>query len=176
MILGAGEMSELTAGALRSRGVSTVFVANRSYERAAALAETMNGKAIHFEEWDREFRDVDILIGSTAAPHHVLTVEKLAPIMRTRQDRPLFCIDLAVPRDIEPAVNDLEGVYLYDIDSLQAIADHSMHIRRQELAVCEQLIERHVGEFAEWLAGSPDRVAFAYSSAVSGGEPQPSKP
>ncbi len=90
----------------------------------------MTGKAVHFDEWQNEFHDVDILIGSTAAPHHVLTAEKLAPIMRTRPDRPLFCIDLAVPRDIDPAVNDLDGVYLYDIDSLQAIAEHSMSIRR----------------------------------------------
>jgi glutamyl-tRNA reductase len=73
--------------------------------------------------------------------------------MRHRTDRPLFCIDLAVPRDIEPAVNELEGVYLYDIDSLQAIADHSMAIRRQEIALCEEMIERHVTDFTQWLAG-----------------------
>jgi glutamyl-tRNA reductase len=175
MILGAGEMSELTAGALRSRGVRTVFVANRSYERAAALAEAMNGRAIHFEEWHREFQDVDILIGSTAAPHHVLTVEKLAPMMRTRQDRPLFCIDLAVPRDIEPAVNDLEGVYLYDIDSLQAIADQSMTIRRQELAICEQIIERHVTAFVEWLNGNLQARAITYSGVVTSSEAAASK-
>jgi glutamyl-tRNA reductase len=153
MILGAGETSEMTAGALKSRGVRSIFVANRSYDRAAALAQAMNGKAIHFEEWQSSFDDIDILIGSTAAPHHVLTAAALEPLMRDRQDRPLFCIDLAVPRDIEPAVNDLEGVYLYDIDSLQAIADHSMNIRRQELVLCEEMIERHVAEFTGWLHG-----------------------
>src|SRR4051812_26937736 len=126
MILGAGEMSELTAGALQARGVKAIFVANRSYDRAAALAGKMGGKAIHFEEWANDFPVVDILIGSTAAPHPVVTVEKLAPLMRNRPDRPLFCIDLAVPRDFEAAVNNLEGVYLYDIDSLQQIADQSM--------------------------------------------------
>ena len=78
--------------------------------------------------------------------------------MRTRKDRPLFCIDLAVPRDIEPAVNDLEGVYLYDIDSLQAMADHSMNVRRQELTICEAMIERHAAEFGEWLAVDPQRA------------------
>ena len=153
MILGAGETSEMTAGALKARGVKSIFVANRSYERAAALAETMGGRAIHFDDWSREFHDVDILIGSTAAPHHVLTKEKLAPMMRSRPDRPLFCIDLAVPRDFEPAVNDLDSVYLYDIDSLQRIADDSLAVRRQELVICEEMIERHVGEFLEWLAG-----------------------
>lgn len=172
MILGAGETSELTAGALQARGVRTIFVANRSHDRAAALAAKMNGKAIHFEEWHQDFRDVDILIGSTAAPHHIVTREKLVPLMRARRDRPLFCIDLAVPRDIEPAVNDLEGVYLYDIDSLQKIADDSMAVRRQELTVCEEMIERHVAEFSEWLGGGWQQAALRYSTAVSGGEPE----
>jgi glutamyl-tRNA reductase len=170
MILGAGETSELTAGALKARGVRSIFVANRSYDRAAALAQAMNGKAIHFDEWQKDFQEVDILIGSTAAPHHVLTAAKLAPIMRTRADRPLFCIDLAVPRDIEPAVNELDGVYLYDIDSLQAIADQSMLVRRQEVAVCEQMIERHVAEFGDWLEGSRLHAGVKYSALASGGE------
>lgn len=152
MILGAGETSEMTAGALKARGVKTIFVANRSYDRAVALATAMQGRAIHFEDWSRDFHEVDILIGSTAAPHHVLTKEKLAPMMHSRPDRPLFCIDLAVPRDFDPAVNDLDGVYLYDIDSLQRIADGSLAVRRQELVVCEEMIERHVTEFSEWLA------------------------
>jgi glutamyl-tRNA reductase len=151
MILGAGETSELTATALKSRGVQTVFVANRSYERAVSLAATMNGRALHFDEWQTNFHDIDILIGSTAAPHHVLTAAQLAPIMRTRADRPLFCIDLAVPRDIDPTVNAIDGVYLYDIDSLQAIADHSMHVRRQELTLCEEMIDRHVADFVASL-------------------------
>jgi len=158
MILGAGEMSELTAGALQARGVKAIFVANRSYERAVTLAGKMDGKAVHFEDWHSDFRGVDILIGSTAAPHHIVTVEKLLPLMRTRPDRPLFCIDLAVPRDFEPAVNDLDGVYLYDIDSLQQIADESMAVRRQETVVCEEIIEKHVADFSDWLAQGP-RVA-----------------
>jgi glutamyl-tRNA reductase len=153
MILGAGETAELTAGALHSRGVQSIFVANRSYDRAAALAEKMNGKAIHFDEWQRDFHDVDILIGSTSAPHHVLTAAQLAPIMHARPDRPLFCIDLAVPRDIDPGVAKLEGVYLYAMDELQQFADHSMNTRRQEVVVCEQMIERHATSFLEWLAG-----------------------
>ncbi len=170
MILGAGETSELTAGALAARGVKSIFVANRSYDRAVALAEQMKGKAIHFEEWPNQFHDIDILIGSTAAPHHVVTAAQLAPIMRTRPDRPLFCIDLAVPRDIEPAVNDIEGVYRYDIDALQAIADQSMNVRKQELVICEQMIERHAVEFGEWLAGGWTQAGVRYSEAVSGGQ------
>jgi glutamyl-tRNA reductase len=170
MILGAGETSELTAGALKARGVGSIFVANRSYERAAQLAEAMGGRAIHFDAWTEEIRSVDILIGSTAAPHHVLTADKLAPVMRTRVDRPLFCIDLAVPRDIDPRVNDLEGVYLYDIDSLQAIAERSMSVRRQDLALCEQMIERHVQEFGAWLEEKPRGVRGAFPAG--GGAPE----
>jgi glutamyl-tRNA reductase len=170
MILGAGETSELTAGALQARGVKTLFVANRSHDRAVALAEKMGGRALHFDDWTNEFGGVDILIGSTAAPHHVLTREKLAPIMARRRHRPLFCIDLAVPRDIEPSVNKLEGVYLYDIDSLQSIASQSMAERRQEVGLCEKLIERHVVEFSEWLASphpSGQTVHGAQSRSVS---------
>jgi len=91
----------------------------------------------------------------------VLTREKLGPVMKQRKSRPLFVIDLAVPRDVEPAVNDLDGVYLYDIDSLQAIAQQSMEIRRKELAVCEQMIERHVNEFSSWLTNERSRPAEA---------------
>jgi glutamyl-tRNA reductase len=169
MILGAGETSEMTAGALSARGVHSIFVANRSYERAVLLAEKMNGKAVNFDHWAREFHDVDILIGSTAAPHHVLTAAQLAPMMRTRADRPLFCIDLAVPRDIDPEVNRLDGVYLYDIDSLQAIADRSMQVRRQELVVCEEMIERQAREFDRWLSGSAQPREIGYSSPLPGG-------
>jgi glutamyl-tRNA reductase len=156
MILGAGEMSELTAGALQARGVKAIFVANRSFERAQALAERMNGKAVHFDQWPNEFLEVDILIGSTAAPHPVLTRPQLEPIMAMRPAKPLFCIDLAVPRDIDPEVNRLEGVYLYDIDSLQAIADRSLVERRQEVGVCEERIAVHVQDFSRWLASGGD--------------------
>lgn len=157
MILGAGETSELTARALRARGVRAIFVSNRSLARAEALAVEIGGKAIPFEGWDREFTGVDILISSTAAPRPLITAARLSPLMRLRQNRPLFVIDLAVPRDVEPEVNDLEGVYLYDIDSLQAITQQSLENRRREVSLCEQMIERHVRDFTGWLgrAGGP---------------------
>jgi len=152
MILGAGEISELTARALMARGAHGLFVSNRSFERAQVLAEETHGEAISFEQWHERFEDIDILISSTAAPHMIVTPEKLGQAMRRRGNRPLFVIDLAVPRDVDPAVNELDGVYLYDIDALQEIAARSIEIRRQELAECERLIERHVGEFSGWLA------------------------
>ena len=152
MVLGAGETAEMTAKALQSRGAKAIFVSNRTHERAVSLAEMLGGRAVHFDEWEREFDVIDILIGSTGAPHAVVTNAKISPLMKRRQDRPLFCIDLAVPRDIEASVNDIEGVYLYDIDALQGIADQSMTVRRQELVRCEEMIERHVAEFSTWLA------------------------
>jgi len=155
MILGAGETSELTARALQSRGVKSLFVSNRSYDRAARLAGEMGGSAIHFDEWDRHFSKIDILISSTAAPHAIVTPEKLAPVMHRRPNRPLFVIDLAVPRDVDAAVNHLEGVYLYDIDSLRAIANQGLAVRHREIARCEDLIARHVREFHEWLTADP---------------------
>jgi glutamyl-tRNA reductase len=154
MILGAGETSELTARALLSRGVRSIIVSNRSHERAVALAAEMGGEAIRFDDWDKHFKDVDILISSTAAPHAIVTQAKLAPVIAQRPERPLFVIDLAVPRDVEPSVNEIEGVYLYDIDSLHAIARQGMETRLREVAVCEQLIARHVTEFSQWL-GQP---------------------
>jgi len=164
MILGAGETSELTARALLLRGVKSVFVANRTYDRAAALAAEMGGEAIRFEECDRRYHEIDILISSTSAPHAIVTYDKIAPVMSQRPGRPLFIIDLAVPRDVEPSVNDIEGTYLYDIDSLQAIARQGIEMRRQEVSRCEQLIARHVGEFHEWLgAKRPESEAFGIS-------------
>lgn len=151
MVLGAGETSERTARSLVSRGVRTVIVSNRTFDRAAVLAAEIGGQAIHFDDWQTEFSDVDILISSTAAPHHLITRERLEPVMRQRAGRPIFIIDLAVPRDVNPVVSQLEGVHLYDIDSLDGIARESLALRRLEIARCEQIIEPHVADFLDWL-------------------------
>lgn len=156
MILGAGDTSERTARSLVSRGVRTVIVANRTFDRAAQLASEIGGLAVHFEHWHHAFEDVDILICSTAAPHPIVTKEKLRPLMRSRRDRPLFVIDLAVPRDAEPAVNELENVYLYDIDSLEQIVRQSLDVRRAEVVRCERMIDHHVGDFVAWMRHHPN--------------------
>ena len=153
MILGAGEMSEATARALQSRGVRSVLVSNRSLDRAQALAAQLGGRAISFENWGEEFTTVDIIISSTAAPHAILTREKLEPLMRARQNRPLFLIDIAVPRDVDPACNDLGGVFLYNIDDLQGIAQQNLVARRQEIARCEQIIHRHAARLHQKILG-----------------------
>lgn len=151
MILGAGEISERTARTLQSRGVRSVIVSNRTYDRAVELAAEIGGMALHFDHWENTFSDVDIVISSTNAPHAILTVEKLKPLLKKRHGRPLFVIDLAVPRDADPAINKLEGVFLYDMDSLQQVAVQSLDIRRQEVVRCESLIDSHVGSFLSWM-------------------------
>ena len=144
MVIGAGETSEKTARSLLSRGAQSIIVSNRSHERAVALAGELGGRAIHFEEWDREFAQIDIVISSTSAPHYVLDREKLERLMKLRKNRPLLLIDIAVPRDIDPEVNFLENVYLYNIDDLQGIADSYLQQRREEIARCENIIREKV--------------------------------
>ncbi len=151
LLLGAGEASERTARALLSRGVTDLRVTNRSPERAAALAEAVSGRAIPFVDWEGQCREIDILISSTAAAEPLLTRANLQPMLSSRPDRPLFIIDIAVPRDVSPDVNELEGVYLYDIDSLQSIAEQSLALRRQQIAAGEEIIALHVTDFGRWL-------------------------
>jgi glutamyl-tRNA reductase len=149
LVIGAGETSEKTARALLSRGARSIIVANRSHERAVALAGELGGRAVQFDDWAGEFEKIDIAISSTSAPHHILDRARLEPLMKARQQRPLLLIDIAVPRDIDPEVNFLENVYLYNIDDLQAIADDSLKQRREEVARCEQIIAEKVKPLLE---------------------------
>jgi glutamyl-tRNA reductase len=154
MIIGAGDTSAKTAKAFQSHGAEQIFVSNRSFERAESLATLTGGRAIHFHGWQTEFRDLDILVSSTAAPHPIITFEKLAAFRRARRHRPLFMIDLAIPRDIDPAVQNLEGVYLYDLDSLRTMAEHTLSVRKQESEKCGQIIDHHLQKCQVWLGGA----------------------
>ena len=140
MVIGAGEMSEKTARALLSRGAHSIIVSNRSHERAEALASELGGRAIRFEEWAEAFARIDIVISATSAPHYVIDRSKLEPLMKLRKNRPLLLIDIATPRDIDPAVNFLENVYLYNIDDLQGIANDYLKQRQNEVAKCRAII------------------------------------
>ena len=151
LVVGAGETSERTARALASRGVRDLRVTNRSGERAEELAAAVGGRAVPFAGWEGECRQVDIIISSTASEEPLLTREKLAPILRERWDRPLFIIDIAVPRDVAPDVNEMEGVFLYDIDSLRSVADQALALRRQQIAAGEKIIAEHVSDFTARL-------------------------
>ncbi len=152
LILGAGETSERTARALISRGVTDVRVSNRSLERARELAGLVGGSAIPFEYWPQQCGEVDILITSTSAEVPLLTAENFATTLRQRIDRPLFIIDIAVPRNVDPNVNGLSGVYLYDIDSLQSVAEQALALRREQVAAAEEIIATHVESFQQTIA------------------------
>jgi glutamyl-tRNA reductase len=155
MVIGAGETSAKTARALLSRGARSIIVANRSHDRAVALANELGGRATQFGDWAAEFGKVDIVISSTAAPHHILDRSKLEPLMKARRDRPLLLIDIAVPRDIDPEVNFLENVYLYNIDDLQTIADDYLKQRKEEIARCEAIIAEKVKQLLDTKSFQP---------------------
>lgn len=140
LVIGAGDTSEKAARALLSRGARDILVTNRSYERADELAKELGGRAIPFDQWTVEFEGIDIAISSTSAPHYVLDRNKLIPLMKKRRNRPLLLIDIAVPRDIDPEVNFLDNVYLYNIDDLQSIANDYMKQREEETARCQGII------------------------------------
>jgi glutamyl-tRNA reductase len=153
LVLGAGEISERTARALGSRGVHDIRVSNRSFDRAKNLAALVGARAVPFAEWTEQCREIDILITSTSADEPLLTPKLLRPMLQGRADRPLFIIDIAVPRDVAPDVNELEGVYLYDIDSLRSIAEQSLALRRQQISAAEKIIAEHVADFAARFGG-----------------------
>jgi glutamyl-tRNA reductase len=140
LIIGAGDTGEKTARALLSRGAKGLVVTNRSPERAQALAAEFNGRWVPFDGWAAEFATIDIVISSTSAPHYVLDRRQLEPLLRSRRGRSLLLIDIAVPRDIDPEVNLLDDVYLYNIDDLQAIAADGLRQRQDEIARCEAII------------------------------------
>jgi glutamyl-tRNA reductase len=157
LLLGAGNMSATTARALNARGCKSIIVSNRFHERAAHLAAELGGQAAHFEDWPKHFLDVDIMISSTAAPHPIVPREVLEVLVKERQYKPVFLIDIAVPRDIERSAGDLENVYLYDIDDLKVISEQNMALRHQELISCKDKINGATGKFIEWFGRHHDR-------------------
>jgi glutamyl-tRNA reductase len=166
LILGAGDTSERTARALSSRGVRDLRVSNRSNDRAQELAQRVGGHAVHFDKWSQQCREIDILITSTSSEVPLLTPTNLGPMLAHRIDRPLFIVDIAVPRDVDPAVNEMEGVYLYDIDALRSVAEQSLEVRRQQITSAEEIIAEHVEEFIEKISCELNR-----SSRIAGHPP-----
>ena len=140
LIIGAGDTSEKAARAMLTRGAKSIVVTNRSPEKAIALAAELGGRTVPFDDWTGEFAQTDIAISSTSAPGYVIDRAKLEPLMKLRQNRPLLLIDIAVPRDIDPEVNFMENVYLYNVDDLQSIAANYLKQRQQEITHCEQII------------------------------------
>jgi len=171
LVLGAGETSERTTRALVSRGVIDLRVSNRSLDRARELAHTVSGRAVPFDDWVAQCREIDILLTSTASDMPLLTAQILAPMLWERVDRPLFIIDIAVPRNVDPSVNDLEGVYLYDIDSIRSVAEQSLALRRQQVAAAEAIIADHVTEFVDSISRGLNRLSRAAEHPSLGENP-----
>ncbi len=151
LIIGAGEMAELTAMHLMGNGAEEITVANRSTAQAAALAQKYHGKAVGLDSLDESLYDADIVISSTGAPMYVVTQEMVHRCLRKRKNRLLFLIDIAVPRDIDPAADAIENVYLYNIDHLQDIVDENMKNRRREALRARQIVDEEVVQYASWL-------------------------
>ena len=146
LIVGAGDVARSTAQSLSSRGAQSIFVANRSYDRAVELAERVGGHVIRFTEWVPWLEKVDIVIVSTSAPVYVVSPEAVEKALLSRTDKPLILIDLSVPRNVDPACRDIEGVKLYDMDGLQAMAEQTLQLRRAALTEGQRLIEEWVQE------------------------------
>ena len=151
MLVGAGEMAELAAQHLINQGIAEVVVANRTFERAVNLARCFNGTAVSLEELIPQLEQVDILISSTGSPDLILHKSDVKPLMRQRRNRPLFLIDIAVPRDLDPELNGLENVYLYGIDDLTSVVDINKAERDKEAVRAERIVSEETLKFMLWL-------------------------
>jgi glutamyl-tRNA reductase len=152
LVVGAGETAELVARALVARGVATVFVANRHYDRAIGLAQRFHGEAVRFEELPEQLEGADIVVTATNSPHHIVERDDLAEVMRTREGRPLLLVDIAVPRDVEPACREIAGVSLHDLDDVQQIAERNASGRDAEARRAEPILAAELDRFERWLA------------------------
>ena len=151
LLLGAGEMGELTAEHLHKQEVKQVFVANRSYQRAVELAERFQGAAVQFDKIDEHLAACDIVIASTSAPHFVIEPAQVKRALDARRGRTLFLIDLSVPRNINPTISKIDGAYLYNVDDLQSVADSNLELRQQKGKAAEQIVTKEVDAFRKRL-------------------------
>jgi glutamyl-tRNA reductase len=153
MVLGAGEMAELALASLHQEGVRAAVVANRTFERAQQLAARYGATAVHYDEAWASLAEVDVLLCSTAATRPVVTVDRVSPAVARRGDRPLCILDIALPRDVDPAVAELHNVYLYDLDDLKSMVDANLARRQDQLPAAEAVITEEVEKFWHWVAG-----------------------
>jgi glutamyl-tRNA reductase len=163
MLMGAGEMAELAAKHMINSGVKDVYITNRTYERAEELAQEFDGKVIPFENFIDELIHTDIVICSTGAPDYVLRKEHVQKVMKARKQRQMFIIDIAVPRNIDPEINDLDNVYLYSVDDLQGVVETNIGERSREAEKAERIVSSEVQSFLKWqesLIAVPTIVAI----------------
>ena len=153
MVLGAGDVAAIALDCLRSEGVKVSIVANRSYDKARSLAEEHGATPMHYDECWKRLHTVDVLVCSTASPHTIVGVQHVAPAMSARGGRPLCILDIALPRDVDARVGELENVYLYDLDDLRAAAAANLDRRQEDVPAAEAIIAGEVEKYWEWLAG-----------------------
>ncbi len=151
MIIGAGEMCELAARHFVANGISKVLVTNRTFERAEKMAAEFDGKAVPFDSFVDHLAEVDIIMTSTGAPNFILGKRQMEEVLKRRKNRPMFLIDIAVPRDIDPKVNDISNTYLYDVDDLQGVVQANLKERQKEAGKAEAIVEQEIGQFHLWL-------------------------
>jgi glutamyl-tRNA reductase len=152
LVVGAGEIGESAARNLAARGATIACVANRTLERAAALAERFGAAASTLDDLESRLAEVDVVVACTSAPSTILGRAELERVQRVRRGAPLFLVDLAVPRDLDPAINELAGCYLYNVDDLQAVVAQTLAGRRQEAARAEGIVAQEADAFLEWQA------------------------
>jgi glutamyl-tRNA reductase len=152
MILGAGATAELVVEALSREGVRGILVANRTYDRAVELAQKMHGHAVHFDRLAESLASADIVLASTAAPHHVLSRETFRRAFPGKRGHPLLIIDIAIPRDVDPAVGDEPEVFLYNVDDLRKIVDEHVKVRAEAIPEADRIIQSHSRAFRTWYA------------------------
>ena len=150
LLIGAGEMCELAARHLVSGGTDKILVTNRTYERAVSLAREFRGEAVPFEDVGQGLKRVDIVISATDSPHYLIRHDQITKVMKDRRQKPIFFIDIADPRDIEPEVGDIENVYLYNIDDLQKVANKNIKDREKEAQKAEAIVQEEMAKFVDW--------------------------
>jgi glutamyl-tRNA reductase len=150
LLIGAGKTADLTAANLISRGVGEIVVANRSLERAEELARRFEGRAVGLDDLEAELEHADVVVSSTGSQDVVLTAEQAERALARRRGRPVFFIDIAVPRDLDPAINDVEGCYLYDIDDLERVVAESVAGRREEAVRAAAIVNEEADAFRAW--------------------------
>ena len=151
MLVGAGEMAELAAVHLLQAGIQHIFIANRTYEHAVELARQFHGKAVAFDSLFDSLVETDIIITSTGAPEAIIHAKDIKEVLKRRKHRPMFFIDIAVPRDVAPDVNSLDNVYLYDIDDLKEVVEENLANRRDEAAKAHHIVNEEVDAFMRWM-------------------------
>lgn len=150
MIIGAGEMGELTLKHMVEKGANAVIVANRTYQKAVELADQYNGMAIKYEAFIDNMHRADVVISTSGAPHYVIFPRHMTPVLKARRNKPILLIDIAVPRDIDPDVEHIDNVYLYNIDDLQKVVNENIAFREKELESCFFFVEAETDKFMEW--------------------------